>query len=562
MSNDLVLLDARFKDDWQSYDNITDKGRAFEVFCADLVLRDYKLSYDNLIQGIVGGGLDGGIDGFYIFVNGQLMDDSGDLPDLKENILIRLVLFQVKHESKNEQSVVNNLHQHIDYVLDLKPDQNDLDLLFNSDLQQKMNLFRDIIKKYGTKQYELEILINYCNRATSEPNAAAIALSKKIEDKCTATFSTSRPKFLFFGASKLHALSIKPNSKTKEIAHLSGGIISADSECYVALVKLSDFLKFIRDEDQIDQNMFEFNVRDFAGDTKPVNQDISKTIQENEANTDFWWFNNGVTIIADEAKQVSNRIVMKNPMIVNGLQTANVVNRNGKFIAGNPSDNRSVLIRIVSVNDISVREGIIKATNSQTKLASLALKATDLFQRKIEEHLKNNNIYYERRTNYYKNRGKKVVSIIDISRLGQAVMAINLQVPHESRARPGTYLGKEGNYQKVFPDGANLNRFVVAASLERALNSFLQKNRNTYDAKYKNNLRFHTLMVLAWTALEKKGGDSESINLDIIGEDMIQKTFEWVLQEFDKFGGEDSDAKDSVFTDELKNNWVINFTKP
>ena len=297
MSNDLFLLDSRFDEDRDSYTNITNTGDAFEVFCADLVLRDYKLSYDDIIDGIVGGGLDGGIDGFYVFVNGALVSDVSNLPDLKENISIRLILFQMKHQSRNEQTVIHNLFQHIDYVLTLMPNQDDLDTLFSSELQDKLDIFRSVMKKYGTKHHKLDIEINYCNRATREPNTPANVLANRLVEKCHSSFSNSSAKFEFYGAAKLYAISIRPISKTKELMHISGGLMGDTSECYVALVKLSDFVDFISEGDHLDQNMFEFNVRDFAGDTKPVNRDISETINDNASGADFWWFNNGVIVV-------------------------------------------------------------------------------------------------------------------------------------------------------------------------------------------------------------------------------------------------------------------------
>lgn len=567
MSNDLVLLDARFETDRESYSDVITTGAAFEIFAADLVLRDYKLSYDEIMDGILGGTMDGGLDGFYIFVNGTLVCDEDDLPNVKEHISIKLVIFQMKHASKNEQGVINTLYQHIDYVLNLAPEQADLDTLFNSDVQQKLHLFRSVIKNYGNKPHKLHVEINYCNRATSKPNIAATTLASKIEDKCTDSFSSATASFQFYGAARLYALSIKPIAKTKTLSYIPNGLISSPSSCYVALIKLSEFLGFIVDGELLDQNMFEFNVRDFAGEAKPVNKEISETIQNYQSNTDFWWFNNGVTVVADKADQQSGEIVIENPMIVNGLQTANVIYSNNELIESATNDERSILVRIITVADNDVREGVIKATNSQTKLNSLALKATDMHQRKIEEFLKNKGIYYERRTNYYKNRGKKASKIIDISRLGQAIMAIYLQVPDQSRARPGTFLGIEDNYNKVFPKGADLKRYLVASSMERKLNDFFQKNRKNIKTIHRNNLRFHTMMVLAWTMLGSSRGNADGIDPNILTDAHLLKTFEWVCNEFDNTGLDVKDTKEKnaiaqgeAFTTQLKSNWKLSFT--
>src|SRR3546814_13519732 len=43
---------------------------------------------------------------------------------------------------------------------------------------------------------------------------------------------------------------------------------------------------------------------------------------ENPGAEDFWWLNNGVTILAQEASQVGKTIKITDPQIINGLQTS------------------------------------------------------------------------------------------------------------------------------------------------------------------------------------------------------------------------------------------------
>lgn len=75
MSNHRYLADAAFEKHRKQYSEVTDIGDAFEIFCSDTILRKRNLSIDEIREGIVGGGKDGGIDGLYIFVNGRLISD-------------------------------------------------------------------------------------------------------------------------------------------------------------------------------------------------------------------------------------------------------------------------------------------------------------------------------------------------------------------------------------------------------------------------------------------------------------------------------------------------------
>src|SRR5437870_900675 len=65
----------------------------FELFAAQQVLRNFPLDLEEIESGIVGGGNDGGIDSFYLIVNGKLIRDSDstrDLKNLKQNIVMDL----------------------------------------------------------------------------------------------------------------------------------------------------------------------------------------------------------------------------------------------------------------------------------------------------------------------------------------------------------------------------------------------------------------------------------------------------------------------------------------
>ncbi|MGW1616249.1 AIPR family protein [Streptomyces sp. NPDC002285] len=51
-----------------------------------------------------------------------------------------------------------------------------------------------------------------------------------------------------------------------------------------------------------------------------MNNAIGETLKSGTGE-DFWWFNNGVTVVADAAQIAGKRIVVKDPQIVNGLRT-------------------------------------------------------------------------------------------------------------------------------------------------------------------------------------------------------------------------------------------------
>ncbi|VAX17608.1 hypothetical protein MNBD_NITROSPINAE04-2494 [hydrothermal vent metagenome] len=327
---------------------------------------------------------------------------------------------------------------------------------------------------------------------------------------------------------------------------------------YVALVRLSDYNAFISSDDQLSERLFEFNVRDYEGGVQ-VNKQIRETLGQKGDGIDFWWLNNGVTILAEKASQQYGALMLQSPVIVNGLQTSNEIysHFNDQDDQESP-DNRKVLVRVIQTDKDTIRDTIIKATNSQTRIKASSLRATEEIQRKIEDYLLIKSIYYDRRKNFYKNRGKPANQIISIDRLAQSVMSVLLHRPDFARARPGTIIKDDNEYNKMFTTQHKMELYVICAKLNFIVEKYLRDKRKTIDSIYSNNLKFHTMMVLAWQLLGKKSSNPKvisGIDQSSIDEKQVSKAFRWVRKEFNSAGPEDATAKDKNFAERLKKNW-------
>lgn len=560
MSNIRLLLDNTFNEAQAKLPAGLDKGQQFEVFCSDLIFRDLGWSYADIQSGIVDGDKDGGIDAIFLLVNGALIQELDDFVSISSGIEIRLIILQAKHSDSTEEAVIDRLYQHIDWVLDLTADQAKLALHLNADVIEKIDLFKEAMNRYGTKNYSLSIELAYCSRG-DEPTDPAKSLANKLEKRCLSYFPNANADFEFYGCRKLYEIATSPPSTRRELHPIGGGIIAANNDAFITLVTLDKFLDFITDGDTLVQSLFEFNVRDYEGDRASVNSEMSVTLNTPKSGEDFWWFNNGITIICSNVEQQSQKLVVQNPMIVNGLQTSNVIYENRDAFKGKAEDGRSLLVRLVKLDQTEAQERVIKATNSQNSLKPLALKATDQTQKDIENFLVTNGVFYERRKNYYKNLGKPAKDIIDIARLGQAVMALRMHIPHQSRGRPGSYLKNDKNYNAVFPPNADYKEYVVAAKLERRIDEFLSSHRSSYLAIYRNNLRFHLLMVAGWALAGKKKFKLTSLKVQNANDEFLRAVFNWIVSEFVDEGAEDATAKDETFTQRLKSNWTSTKTE-
>jgi len=160
---------------------------------------------------------------------------------------------------------------------------------------------------------------------------------------------------------------------------------------------------------------------------------------------------------------------MDDVQIVNGLQTSHTVHRVLRGASENhPAFERSVLVRIlVTGDDPATRDRVIRATNRQTSVPAASLRATDDIQRNIESFFLAHGWFYDRRKNFYRNNGKSPERIIGIPLLAQAVMAMGLSRPDNSRARPSSLLKRDEDYKKIFSSSVPLPVYLWLAKSQK-----------------------------------------------------------------------------------------------
>ena len=81
--NTQILLENLIEQEFRNNDNYSSISDYFEFFSASQILKNQGLSDDEVDNGIVGKGLDGGCDSIYLFLNNLLIT-----PDVKEDYLI------------------------------------------------------------------------------------------------------------------------------------------------------------------------------------------------------------------------------------------------------------------------------------------------------------------------------------------------------------------------------------------------------------------------------------------------------------------------------------------
>ena len=349
-------------------------------------------------------------------------------------------------------------------------------------------------RKVSPKLNSFSIEICYASRGNvSEVGEEVLLRSKQIEKILERNFSVAVTVFKFLGANELINLYRKVKNYTLELPFKD---ILSSGERYVILTKLSDYYRFITENNILKKYIFDANVRAFMG-LNSVNEDIRETLEtENE---DFWLLNNGITILVTSASIIGKSLQADDVQIVNGLQTSHsIYNYFSNKDYENLQDERSVLVKVIVTQDEKLRDSIIKATNNQTMVESTSLHATDKIQRDIEDILLQSGLYYERRKNFYLNQGISVHDLVTLQYLACAYVALILKSPTKAVSlRPKTIRDEE-KYKLIFNEQVNIKVWVSLALIFKKIDKYLNLHRpkNTTSERFLKKWRYIVGLLL------------------------------------------------------------------
>jgi len=531
----------------------------FEVYCANNILVNYDLDDDQIQDGIIDGSRDAGIDAAYVIVNRAILTDDFPFASIKHQVEIELYLIQSKNTEGFKEGPIDKLSSSLPLLLNPKSNVKTLTKAFKAEAVEITQSFLEALQKLAPQFPKVHVKIFYASRGGS-PNDTVRAKASALEE--TLRKLHANVTITFFGAKELYERAALQKRLVKQLPTVGTPLSSANS--YVALCKLTDYIQFIRDDDsKLMNRIFEANVRAYQGEVD-VNTEIAESIRHPTPGLDFWWLNNGVTVVADEAQFVNQSLVVENPLVVNGLQTSFELDDYAGNLAG---DARLILLRVIVEKDRSKRDQIIKATNRQTAIKPSSFHASEPIHLRIEDYLKTKGFYYDRRKNYYKREGKPSNKIITVDRLAQAVLAVLLKEPHVARARPTAAIKDENTYKRLFSEDPSIHPVEMYGALVEildAVNQYFKKIRSDVEQNVRNNTRFHVLMVLSWAINGNVTLPAKRIvQLDLAKatEKQVKAVCDWVFAQFENAGGEDKVAKGDDFTKLLLKTWSAAKTK-
>lgn len=491
---------------------------AFERFAvSEVALRREKLEGSAVENGLVGSGNDGGIDALYFFLNGQELVEAdsvrltrrkNSLAGLQPGLRIDVVVIQAKNQTKWDTNVFPKIESSLKKILD--PDATAETLRsfpLNDAVVEKALMLKKLREKLSPLVPVMKFNIQYVTFA-SESNIDNYMITKKkqLRDWLTSKLpSGSSANVDYVGDSSIVTQLRVSHDFQAKLVFTKPPV--RDDSALVGLVRISDYIKFLREEHTkiLREQLFAVNVRDYAGGSIGVNNAIAKTLHTNSS-SNFWWLNNGITIIADRASDpIELEWITINPMIVNGLQTSHVLHE--EELADNITKKRlqqTVLVRLIIESNSDVRESIIGGTNNQTAIVGIQLHANEEKQLRIEEYLRHDNWFYERRRYQYRGTSTPASRIRTVTDVAQAVMAYRLLEPDTARARPGSLLNK--NWKRVFDEDESEDLFLKAVNVASEVESYLKSDAAKIIADDVTNARHY---LVAGFALRSSGVKSE-----------------------------------------------------
>jgi len=471
--NDAILIDGILDDRVAERLPSDRRDEAFEFFSFEQILRDADLSHDEIMAGSVDGRDDGGIDGFFILVNGHPLIEPDSFTWPRSGCELEVWIITCKHHDTFKQAPLDNLVASLSELFDLSIANKDLQGAYSDALLTTRARLAFAYRKLSPRLNRFAINFAYASRGdTTQVGESVVSRSQQAVAIANDLFGTCDAQFSFIGATELVSIHRRVRTFSLELPFLEA---LSRGERYILITRLADFHDFVVDENKkLRRYLFDSNVRAFMGLNR-VNEDIRATLDDKDS-PDFWWLNNGITILANAATVTGKSIQLEGVQIVNGLQTTESIAR--FFSDGNQdSCDRAVLVKIIVSTDAGVRDAIIRATNNQTEVALASLHATDKIQRDIEDVLLRYGLFYERRTNYYVNQGQPASLLVTPLYIAAGFVNLVLKSPSSAAKLRSRFMRREDSYNAVFSGATPINSWPRVARILKKTDAVLETVR-------------------------------------------------------------------------------------
>lgn len=391
------------------------------------------------VQYITDGGNDGGFDAAYI----------AEIQDYQLNV----VLFQSKYSRKLENdsnfpaNAVEKAVNTVKCVFD--PDEI---IQLNEKSREKVNEIRSFILD-GHIPYVTFVMLNN-----------GLGWNQDGQNHIDNTFANQEQVHFVHYSHKDIIEYINRNIPIKTQLNFSGKAIQEDfnyKRVILGRVSVPEIYKLM---DEFGDRLLEKNIRHYLG-INTINEQIGATLLSEEKKQNFFFFNNGLTMICEKFSynglQDRNwNVKIDKLQIINGGQTCKTIYQTLKNHSDIDFSQVYILVRLYEVNDDEeMVQDITYATNSQNPVDFRDLKSNDEIQKLLEISAKDLGYIYKRKRDNLGN-----TNVIPSTVAAEAVLAVWRKKPHLAKYKRNEFFDKY--YDEIFYN-LNAAQMIIAVIIFR-----------------------------------------------------------------------------------------------
>lgn len=468
---------------------------AFSTYCVVSKIMDNDFNYSDIDEMQVANSNDGGIDAVGLLINGEFVESLQSLNDILKRESIQLdvliIFVQATTSSKFEGSKMDTFGRGIVDILRKNPQRAQ-----NAELKTKWHMINAIVDHISLVK-SLRGRAYYVTTGTWQNDKNLLATIHDINDDVLGEHIFSNDDFSFkpIDAGTLRNYYTDSTTKTSQRIYFPKRVVLPDvpnvTQGWSGFLSGTEFLKLIVDEDDdLRRSLFYDNVRDFQGDTG-ANKNIRETLESNQPEN-MAILNNGVTIIADNARLARDDVTLDNYQIVNGCQTSYVIYNNRDKVTSDVY----VPVKIIVTTNSEVSTNITIGNNKQTAVKDDELLALTEVQKSLEQFFGTydgkKRLYYERRSNQYNARTDvEKVRIVPLSISLRVYASMFLGIPHYASRYYGRLFHDYSS--QVFNEKRSEIAFYTAAFALYRFNYYIRNS--VFERKYSKFKYFILLMV-------------------------------------------------------------------
>ncbi|MDR1242553.1 MAG: AIPR family protein [Deltaproteobacteria bacterium] len=419
------------------------KSTAFVLLCMNALL---EISLEEAADLLTEGGNDAGVDGLNI----------GDVDDGEFTVTIFQGKYKIANLSGSANFPENGVRTSLHTVTTLFDPAKQIEV--NEKLAPKLEEIRSLVRD----GYIPNVRVVLCNNGVkwNDQSQAWIDQSGLPPDQVA---------WLHFNHDNIVEI-LRKTKSVDDSLNFTGQAVIEDfnfRRVLIGKVRVSEIAELFNRHNDF---LLERNIRRYLGlNSNRVNVAMHETLLNEQKRSNFYFFNNGITIICRKfrhnALQGANyQVRLENMQVINGGQTCKTIQQTLNDLPDGAWNETCVLVRIYELadEDQDFVKDITYATNSQNPVDLRDLRSNDEMQRQLEIGMKDLGYTYKRQ----REEGGSGSAVIASSIVAEAVLAIWRKKPHQAKFLRREHFGKL--YNEIF-SGLNAAQAIMAVLIFRAV---------------------------------------------------------------------------------------------